>query len=177
MNDLSITYRETVTEHDLKSVREILESSGFFSADEADVAVELVEDRLTGRDNDYDFLFAEQAGRVIGYTCFGRIPCTLTSYDLYWIAVHKDFQRYGIGKELLTRSEAIIAASGGTRIYIETASRDQYKPTRGFYLRCGYREEVVLEDFYAPGDGKVIYVKVIQANPTGDHQDADTLQT
>ena len=28
-------------------------------------------------------------------------------------------------------------------------------------LRRGYRKEVVLEDFYAEGDGKVIYVKVL----------------
>jgi hypothetical protein len=52
---------------------------------------------------------------------------------------------------------------GGRRIYIETSSRAQYEPTRGFYLKCGYRQETILEDFYAPGDGKVIYVKALPA--------------
>jgi hypothetical protein len=46
-------------------------------------------------------------------------------------------------------------------VYIETSNRPQYEPTRGFYLRCGYRIDAVLEDFYAAGDAKVIYVKAL----------------
>ena len=51
-------------------------------------------------------------------------------------------------------------AAGGRRIYIETSTRPPYTPTRAFYQRCGCRLEVVLEDFYAAGDGKAIYVLV-----------------
>jgi len=157
-----ITYRENVLQSDQQSVRDLLDSTGFFYAAEIDVAVELVQERLTkGTASDYYFLFVEQDGRVVGYTCFGPIPCTISSYDLYWIGVHNDFRGKGIGKQLLARSEAIIKQMGGTRVYIETASREQYMPTREFYLRCNYRIEVILEDFYAPGDGKVIYVKVV----------------
>jgi hypothetical protein len=47
-------------------------------------------------------------------------------------------------------------------VYVETSSRDQYEPTRRFYLKCGYRVDAVLEDFYAPGDGKVIFVKALR---------------
>jgi ribosomal protein S18 acetylase RimI-like enzyme len=166
MENRLITYREHVIDNDVKSVREIIASSGFFYATEADVAVELVEERLKkGIRSGYYFLFAEQAGRVIGYTCFGPIACTVASYDLYWIAVHNDFRGQGIGKALMEKTEEAIAKYGGTRIYIETAFRKQYEPTRMFYLACGYREEAVLEDFYAPGDGKVIYVKVILSIP------------
>jgi hypothetical protein len=57
--------------------------------------------------------------------------------------------------------EQRIPELGGTRIYVETSSRAQYEPTRAFYERRAYRKEVVLEDFYAPGDGKVIYVKSV----------------
>jgi hypothetical protein len=32
-------------------------------------------------------------------------------------------------------------------------------PTHRFYERCGYRQAAFLEDFYAPGDGKVIFVR------------------
>ena len=35
------------------------------------------------------------------------------------------------------------------------------RATRGFYERCAYHLEVVLKDFYAPGDGKAIYVKAL----------------
>jgi len=50
---------------------------------------------------------------------------------------------------------------GGCRVYIETSTRGQYQPTRGFYDQAGYRLEAVLEDFYGPGDGKAVYVKVV----------------
>ena len=134
MQNRALTFREQVTPDDIEHVRELIDSSGFFSAVEADVAAELVEERLAkGLKSGYYFLFAEQDHKVIGYTCFGPIACTIASYDLFWIAVHNDFRGQGIGKELVRRSEDIIAALGGTRVYIETASRGQYGPTRQFH--------------------------------------------
>ena len=44
-------------------------------------------------------------------------------------------------------------------MYIETSNRAKYAPTRGFYLHCDYREVAVFDDFYAPGDAKVVYRK------------------
>ena len=105
------------------------------------------------------FVFAEQDGRALGYTCYGPIALTAASYDLYWIAVDKNCQGQKIGQLLLAKSEELISSSGGRQIYIETSNRPQYAPTRKFYLRCGYRQEALLKDFYAPGDDKVIYVK------------------
>lgn len=155
-----ITYRESVEASDRENVREITESSGFFLPEEVETAVELVEERLSkGIRSGYYFLFAEQGKRVLGYACFGPVACTKASYDLYWIAVHNSFRGLGLGKKLLARSEQIIAAMGGERVYIETSSKKQYEPTRSFYLHCEYREEASLKDFYAPGDDKVIYVK------------------
>ena len=54
-----------------------------------------------------------------------------------------------------------IVATGGTRIYVETSHRADYQATRGFYERCGYQLAAVLDDFYAPGDSKATYFKVI----------------
>jgi ribosomal protein S18 acetylase RimI-like enzyme len=49
--------------------------------------------------------------------------------------------------------------AGAKHIHADTSSSDRYAPTRGFYQRMGFVEEARLPDFYAPGDGKVIYVK------------------
>jgi GNAT superfamily N-acetyltransferase len=157
-----VQMREEVLPADIEAVRRIVESTGFFSKAEADVAAELVEERLNkGIQSGYYFLFAEQDGRVVGYSCFGPIACTLFSYDLYWIAVEDAFRGQGLGRQLLEASEKAIAKLGGRRIYVETSSREQYHPTRAFYLRCDYLEASVLEDFYAPGDSKVTYLKVL----------------
>ena len=162
-NRTSIRYRKDIVHTDMDSVRGIVESSGFFSAEEVEIAVQLVQERLTkGIQSGYHFLFAERGKEVIGYTCFGRIPATKDRYEIYWIAVQNDLRGAGIGRKLLARTEEDISTQGGRRIYIDTSSREKYEPTRSFYRRCGYREEAVLKDFYSPGDAKVIYLKEIK---------------
>jgi len=159
---MSIALREEVRPADVLAVRRITESSGFFFAEEIDTAVELVEERLArGTNSGYWFLFADEDGRTVGYTSFGPIACTKASFDLYWIAVDATWRGKGLGTRLMAESERRIAAMGGRRIYVETSSREQYDPTRGFYLARGYREEARLADFYGPGDAKVIYVKAL----------------
>jgi GNAT superfamily N-acetyltransferase len=156
------SFRYDVTPADRDVVRAIVESTGFFNPAEVAVAVELVDERLTkGPSSGYHFVFAERDGRAHGYACYGQIAGTAASYDLYWIAVEASCRRTGLGRILLAESERLIREAGGQRVYVETSTRDQYLPTRAFYHRSEYRLEVVLEDFYAPGDGKAIYVKVL----------------
>jgi len=155
-------FREELTELDLKAVRDLVTATGFFTPDEVNIAVELVEDALReGPKSGYNFLFLESGNRLVAYACYGLIPATDTSYDLYWIAVDPGVQGQGVGKRVLYEAENRIQKLGGRRDYIETSSRDLYVPTRCFYLRCGYREEATLKDFYRDGDSKVIYSKVL----------------
>ncbi len=167
MRSKTILFRDAPVQEDTAGVREIVESSGYFTTQEIEVAQELVQERLEkGISSGYLFLFAETEGRVIGYACYGPVPCTLESYDLYWIAVAEDLRGAGVGRELLRKTEQAIERAGGRRIYVETSSREQYNPTRRFYRACGYGEAAVLEDFYAPGDHKVIYLKALL--PSGE---------
>jgi len=157
---LEIYFRESVTTADEQNVRRIVQSTGFFSLDEVTIAEELVMERLhKGLESGYHFLFADFNDQTIAYSCFGPIPATRFSYDLYWIAVHDHWRGKGIGRNVLEASEKAIKKLGGQRIYAETSGREQYQPTRAFYSSCGYKEEAVLEDFYAPGDAKYFYVK------------------
>jgi len=159
---INYKFRENIKMEDPENIREIVSSTGFFSDDEVKIAVELAEERISkGESSGYNFLFLDVNGKTVGYSCFGPIPATKFSYDLYWIAVHKDYQNYGLGKLILTQSEKAIANLGGKRIYVETSGRDQYISTRKFYLACNYREEAILEDFYSPGDAKYLYLKVV----------------
>jgi D-alanine-D-alanine ligase len=150
-------FRNQVRPDDANAVRDVIAATGFFYTAEVVIAVELVETRLAhGEASGYEFLFAEIDGRLAGYTCYGPIPGTVGSYDLYWIAVAPERQGQGIGRALLEQTEERIRAAGGRQVYIETSSRAQYRPTQGFYLAAGYVQEAHLEDYYAPGDGKLI---------------------
>ena len=124
------------------------------------MAAELARERIERAEaSGYHFVMAEQYGRLVGYACYGPIPCTAGSYDLYWIAVHPDLQGKGLGQRLLKETERLIRESGGNRVYVDTSQRLQYASTRAFYENAGYRLDAVLAEFYAPGDNKVIYCK------------------
>jgi ribosomal protein S18 acetylase RimI-like enzyme len=158
-----ITYRQHIKPSDVEAIASIVQASGFFSAAEIAIAIELAEEKLDlGEDSSYQFLFAEQNGFVIGYACWGFIPATAGSVDLYWIAMREDSRGQGLGKILLMETEKIIRAGGGRQIYVETSSREQYQPTRRFYEMCGYHQEAFLNNFYSEGDGKIIYVKKLK---------------
>lgn len=153
-------YREQPIEADIKSIASILNTSGFFNTEEQEVGVSLVRERLEkGEVCEYFFQFAECEASVRGYTCFGPIPGTQSSYDLYWIAVDTSYRGQGLGTLLLKQTEQEIERRGGNRIYIETSSSDLYVPTRSFYVRNGYHLEAELKSYYAPNDSKLIYVK------------------
>lgn len=161
MQDLAdLTFRDTPVLDDIRAVREMTEGTGFFRPDEVAVAAELVEERLAkGVASGYHFWFAELGGRLAGYVCFGPTPCTIGSYDLYWIVVDKGCQGRGLGLKLASMAEDSIREKGGKRLYVETSGKDQYRSTRQFYKRAGYFEVVILPDFYDVGDSKVIFQK------------------
>lgn len=160
-----VTFRTTVSEADCKNVRGILISSGFFYDFEIDVAEDLVKEYLkSGEASGYHFIFAELEGRTVGYTCFGDIPCTKQSYDIYWIGVHEEMRGNGIGGKLLLETEHRIDALGGNGIYLETSGKEKYLPTRNFYLKYGYAIEAHIKDFYDYGDDKVLFVKRLRPN-------------
>jgi ribosomal protein S18 acetylase RimI-like enzyme len=160
-----MNWRTDVQASDAVAVRSLVADTGFFSAEEIAVAVELVDETLIrGKASGYEFVFAEAAGsrgKLLGYSCFGAIPATASSFDLYWIAVAAGKQRGGLGGELIRESERQAKAMGATQMFVDTAGREQYAPTRAFYERMGYRKAAVLDDFYAPGDAKVIYAKML----------------
>jgi D-alanine-D-alanine ligase len=147
---------------DRAALEALLQETGFFNPEELAVALELVDDRLAqGTASHYQFLVGELDGQVAGYACWGAIPGTLHSADLYWIAVAPRHQGRGAGAALLAAAEQQAAAAGRHRIYVETSTRSQYDPTRAFYRARGYRLEAELRDYYAPGDGKAVFVRVV----------------
>jgi len=148
---------------DAAAVRRLVTATGFFSGEEVKIAGELIEEALTqGELAGYSFIFAEREGVLAGYCCFGPVPLTRESFDLYWIAVMPDSQCAGLGRRLIATAEETIRERGGTRVYVDTSSRTLYLPTRSFYEKLGYWQAAFLPDFYASGDGKIIYCKTLK---------------
>jgi len=159
---MAIHTRTRLRASDAADIEQLVRETRFFSAEEVAIARELADDGVAnGPGSHYRFIVAEEDGVLLGYTCFGPVPCTQSSWDLYWIAVRPGAQGKNLGRELLEISERAVRAAGGTRLYAETSSRDQYLPTRAFYERRGYAVEARMPGFYGPGDDKVVFGKVI----------------
>ena len=146
---------------DREPLERLIRETAFFNSEEVEVALELIDDGLANGDSSHYRFNVAEMDDVAGYACWGPIPGTVASADLYWIVVHPEHQGRGIGAALLQAAEAWMASVGRTRVYVETSTRAQYDPTRRFYLACGYGLAAELADFYAPGDGKAIFLKVL----------------
>lgn len=164
---MDLRFREQLTGLDPSRIERLVRDTGFFSLEEISVARELADDGLSeGVSSHYHFLLAEIGEILAGFACFGRIPCTESAWDVYWIAVSPETQGKHLGRQLLQWVEKNIQIAGGTQVYADTSSRPQYGPTRGFYTRQGYQQAAEFPDFYAPGDGKIIFGKILGGNPT-----------
>jgi GNAT superfamily N-acetyltransferase len=158
-----LTLRTEPRLEDVARVRALAAASGVFREGELGIAAELVEEALSrgAAASGYHFVMADAPGGLAGYACYGPIAGTLGSFDLYWIVVDPRLQGRGLGCWLMAAVEAAVCQAGGRRVYVDTSASPAYAPARAFYRRCGYAIAAELPDFYAPGDGKVIFMRVL----------------
>ena len=146
---------------DRETIQKIVVRCDIFTAEEVQVALEVVDGSLApASGDDYRTICAADAdGAVVGFASYGRIPLTESSYDLYWIVVDPMFHGRGLGSQLLEHLEADVRSEGGAQLYVETSSQPGYGPAQDFYERRGFSRAAVFPDFYRPGDDKIVYVK------------------
>jgi len=101
----------------------------------------------------------EEGGTILGYVYHAPAPMTDRTWYLYWIAVSKEQQGRGLGGKLLEFVERDVREHQGRLLLIETSSTAHYEPTRKFYLKHGYAIAANIADFYADGDGLVVFSK------------------
>ena len=145
-------------------IEEITRAVGLFREDEIPVALEVFDEavRLSSSDAPYVALGAGVDGRLGGWICWGPTPCTLGTYDLYWMAVDPSVQGSGIGTALISEMERVLAGTARL-IVVETAGRPDYSATRAFYEARGYRATATIPEFYGPGDDQVVFVKSVRS--------------
>lgn len=156
-------YRSKLKSSDVPLLSEILISTGFFYDSEVEIALELAQENINKGEekSGYIFIVAEENAKPIAFSCYGKIPGTESSFDLYWIVVHKSQRRNGIGRIMMNRVVEDVRQRNGRSLWIETSSRPLYEPTRRFYLSYGCEKVAELPEFYGKNDSKIIYRKII----------------
>ncbi|MCS6865367.1 MAG: GNAT family N-acetyltransferase [Gemmataceae bacterium] len=138
--------------------------TGFFKPHEIDTLEAVLADYFHSTRDDYGHRCIVWADHdtIIGYLYYAPEEMTDRTWYVWWMAVATSRQGQGIGRQLLQFAEHDIHTMGGRLVVIETSDTAQYEPTRRFYLRCGYAATAHIPDFYADGDGMVIFTKRLE---------------
>jgi ribosomal protein S18 acetylase RimI-like enzyme len=147
---------------DREPVIELVRATKNFSEAEIAIARELIDICIEQPDQkDYYPYIAEADGTVAGFLLLGPTPATVGTYDMYWIAVHPEFQGRGVAQELDTYAEQFVRQRNGYWLIAETSSQLNYERTRAFYTKQCYVLLAQIPDYYKPGDDLMIFGKRI----------------
>ncbi|NWG04403.1 MAG: GNAT family N-acetyltransferase [Syntrophaceae bacterium] len=151
-------------EKDRARVLSMLIKTRSFTSQEIDVAMELVDIVLKDQmQKDYQIRCAvNEQDEVIGYICYGPVPMTHGTFDLYWIVVDPDLQKQGVGSTLLKFLEEAVGREKGRLILAETSTIPHYEKTEKFYLKNGFREVAKIPDYYFLGNDQVTFCKKLE---------------
>ncbi len=149
-----------ITPADTDVLVELTDETGFFKPMEVETLREVLDDyHAVNHIHNHRGFAWEEGGKVLGYVYYAPAAMTDRTWYLYWIAVSKDTQGQGLGGRLLEFVEQDIRDQGGRLLLIETSSTPHYEPTRRFYLKYGYTLAANIPDYYADGDGLVVFSK------------------
>lgn len=141
---------------DIPELKVVLDSSELFPSYLLD---DMISDYLNNTSStDIWFTTIDQGIPIsIGYCAPERL--TEGTYNLYAIAVHKDYQGKGIGKQMMRYIENLLREKGNRILIVETSGKPGFELTREFYHKCNYVQQAVIPEFYEKGDDKVVFWK------------------
>ncbi len=157
--------QEVTTEEQAKKVGEFLTSENTFDQTWAPEEKTLVQkapvDSLKNWHHKYWFI--EKDGEIIatGGVRENKYGSGGYEMDADYIAVHKNYRRKGLGKEILQQIEKYVKSQGGRYIHVLSCDIESYGPAREMYKSVGYKEVSHIPDYYVEGEGRIDFFKKI----------------
>ena len=81
------------------------------------------------------------------------------TYNLYAIAVRKDYKGKGYGKAMMHYIENLLRDAGHRILIVKTSGKPEFELTRAFYHQCEHVKQAVIPEFYEAGDDKIVFWK------------------
>jgi len=153
-----------LAQRDRARLHSMLIEAQVFTREEIEVAMELIGIVLEDpNQEDYRIdCMANDEDQAVGYVCYGPVPMTQGTFDLYWIVVDPWCQEQGVGSRLLHFLEEVVRERKGRMILIDTSSIPQYEKAQKFYFRHGFREVARVPDYYHPGNDRITFCKRLE---------------
>ncbi len=120
--------------------------------------------KLEPMDENNIWIVLEDNNKIIGGAYFGLESHSDRVWNLYFLAVSKDFQGGGRGSALVIWSEEYLRNLGSDKaklMIIETSSAEVFELTRKFYEKLDYKEVARVPEYYGKNDDKVIFWKAV----------------
>lgn len=147
---------QAVEKSDLEDLKTVIDTSGLFPSD---LLEGMMNNYFENSETEELWLTKRINGKCVAVSYCAPERLTEGTYNLYLIAVHKDFQGSGIGSELMSYVENLLRSKGKRILLVETSGLPEYELTRKFYDNCNYHREAVIRDFYREGEDKIVFWK------------------
>ncbi|MEI8280628.1 MAG: GNAT family N-acetyltransferase [Bacteroidota bacterium] len=141
---------------DIDGLKEVLDSTELFPSEYLDDMIDDFFNNINSEDIWFTYIL-ENRPIAIGYCAPEKL--TNGTFNLYAIAVKKEFQGRGIGQRMMSYIEKYLIDNGMRILIVETSSLQQYNLTRQFYNKLGYIQEATIRDFWNKGEDKIIFWK------------------
>jgi GNAT superfamily N-acetyltransferase len=145
-----------IIKSDLDSLKAVIDSKELFPADLLD---EMTSDFFTNEKTQDIWLTKHIDNKPIAVVYCAPERMTSGTYNLYLIAIHKDFQGQGIGAELMAHVENLLKGNSNRILIVETSGLPEFELTRKFYAKLNYKHEATIRAFYQDGEDKIVYWK------------------
>ncbi|KOY86445.1 acetyltransferase [bacterium 336/3] len=151
----------TITQNDIQELKNVIHSTELFPSELLD---EMVQSFLDGQNTQEVWITKEIDNKPVAVAFYAPEKVTDRTYNVYLIAIHKDFQGRGIGSELMTYIEETLQRQGGRILIVETSSLPNFEQTRKFYDKLQYQREAIIRDFYQEGEHKIVFWKKLNSH-------------
>ena len=98
-------------------------------------------------------------GEPVGVAYCAPEPVTMGTWNLLMLWMKDGFSGQGFGSALVKEIESQLLARDARLLIVETSQLPAFEAARSFYERNGFKREAEIENFFAPGDNKVVYTK------------------
>lgn len=150
------------TANDSTAIIALAVAAGMFPANATEALSKVLADYFADKlDDGHRWITDEVAGDLRGVAYYAPALMADRTWYLYMIAVRPDCQGQGRGTALIQHMEKALQANSQRVLLVETSGLPSYERTRKFYAKCGYEKEARIRDFYAAGDDKIVFRKVL----------------
>ena len=141
---------------DIPKVKSIIDDNQMFPSEYLD---EMTSGYFEQETREMWFVVEHKEAGVIAVAFCSPERMTEGTWNLLLIAALRQFQGSGIGSKLMTFTEDKLKKLSVRVLLVETSGLPEYKLTRDFYPKCGYKQVAVIPEYYDAGDDKVVFWK------------------